>query len=131
MRMLVLLAETANVNTYVVKDNQLVRPATLVVANGEEKSLPRNRGDQLLGEEKQQGPADGGEVKVVHLEEKVELERLTVAHELPTAEDDSVVDHQRDNADLECRKGCLSLHEAEVLRLVAGNGFKALFEDWP
>ena len=131
MRMLVLLIEAPDVNTYVVKDNQLVRPAAFVVADGEEKTLPRNRGDQLLREEKQQGPADSGEVKVVHLEEKVELEGLTVAHKLPTTEDYSVVYNQRDNADLECRKGRLSLHEAEVLRLVARNGLKALFEDWP
>lgn len=65
------------------------------------------------------------------LEEKVELEGLTVAHELPSTEDYNVVCDQRDNADLECRERRLPLDEAEVLGLVASDGLKAFLENRP
>jgi len=67
----------------------------------------------------------------VDLEEKVELEGLTVAHELSSAEDYDVVGNQRDNADLECRERRLSLDEAEVLGLVARDGLEAFLENRP
>jgi hypothetical protein len=131
LRMLASSPTTSCVSTYVVKDDQLVRPSTLVVANSEEKPLPRENGDQLLREERKESPADGREVKVVHLEQEVELERLPLAHKLPTAEDYDVVGDKRHYADLEGRKRCLSLYEAEVLWLVPGDGLEALFEDGP
>ena len=118
-------------NTYVVEDNQLVRPAALVVADGKEKTLPDNRGDDLLGEKKQQCTANGGEVKVVQLEEKAELEGLAIAHKLPAAKNYNVVYKERDNTSLEGRERCDALLEAEVLGLVARNGLKDLFENGP
>lgn len=118
-------------NTYVVEDNQLVRPAALMVADGEEKALPDNRGDDLLGEKQQQCAANGGEVKVVHLEKKAELEGLAIAHKLPAAENYNVVHKKRDNTRLQGRERCDALLEAEVLGLVARNGLKDLFENGP
>ena len=102
-----------------------------MVADGEEEAFPGNRGDQLLREKEEESPADGREVKVVHLEEKVELERLTVAHKLPASEDNDVVCDECDHTDFERRKRRLSLYEAKVLRLVAHNRLKHLLEDGP
>lgn len=67
----------------------------------------------------------------MHLEEEVELKGLTVAHKLPSTEDCDVVYYQRNDADLECRKRCLSLYESEILRLVARDGLKAFLENGP
>lgn len=36
--------------TYVVQDDELVGPSTLVVADSEEETLPDDNRDQLLGE---------------------------------------------------------------------------------
>jgi hypothetical protein len=115
----------------VVEDNQLVGPATLVVANGEEKALPGNYRNQLFREQGEEGAADGGEVKVVHLEQKVELERLPIAHKLAPAKDCNVVYDERSDADFEGGERRLSLDEAEVLGLVACNGLEALLKDRP
>lgn len=102
-----------------------------MVADSEEEALTRDRGDQLLRKQRKQYAANGREVKVVHLEEKVELEGRTLAHELSTAEDYNVVCDNRDGARLEGRERRLSLHEAEILRLDARNGLKDLLEDGP
>jgi hypothetical protein len=115
----------------VVEDNQLVGPTTLVVTNGEEKTLPGNRGDQLFREQGEEGAADGREVKVVHLEQKVELKRLSAAHKLAPAEDCDVVYDERNDANFERGERRLSLYEAEVLGLVASNGLEALLKDRP
>jgi hypothetical protein len=117
--------------TYVVENDKLVGPAALVVADGEEDTVPGDRGDQLLGEEGQQDTADGREVEVVHLEQEVELERLASAHQLPTAKDDDVVCDERSGARLERRERRLAGDEAEVLGLVASNGLEDLLEDGP
>jgi hypothetical protein len=131
LRMLASSPTTSCVSTYVVKDDQLVRPSTLVVANSEEKPLPRENGDQLLREERKESPADGREVKVVHLEQEVELEWLAVAHQLPSAKDDNVVCKKCDGACLERRERGLAGDEAEVLRLVANNWLESCLEDGP
>ena len=121
----------SGVSTYVVENDKLVRPSTLVVADSEEKPLPCNDGNQLLSEQSEETSADGCEVEVVHLEQEVEFERFPVAHKLPTAEDYNVVCDKRNYADFECRQRCLSLYESEVLRLVPGDGLEALFKDGP
>jgi hypothetical protein len=115
----------------VVENNQFVRPATLVVADGKEKALANYNGKQLLNEERQQYTADGGEIEVVHLEQKVQLERLAVAHQLAAAKDYNVVCEKCDGACFERGERCLAGHEAEVVRFVADNWLKYGFEDGP
>lgn len=78
-------------STHVVENDHLVRPAARVVAHGEENTMTRNRGDDLFEEEPEQSRADGREVKVVHLEQEVELERLAPAHQFSASEDYNVV----------------------------------------
>ena len=64
-------------------------------------------------------------------EQCLELEGLAVAHELPTTEDDTVVDSDEDGGRLECRHGRLERHELEVVGRVAHNGRPGLVEDGP
>lgn len=121
----------SDVCTYVVQNNQLVRPATVVVADGVEKTVTGDGGDELLSEERQEYAADGSKVKVVDLEQEVELEGLTPAHQLATAKDDNVVCDEEGRAALEGRERSLALHEAEILGLVASDGLECLLEDRP
>lgn len=115
----------------VVENNQLVSPATLVVANSEEKALPRDRGNELLRKQSKQYAANRREVKVVHLEQEVQLEGLAVAHKLPSTEDYNVVCEKCDGARLERRQGRLAGDEAEVLGFVADDWLEGCFEDGP
>lgn len=117
--------------TYVVQNDQFVSPATFMVANREEETMTGDCGNHLLGEERQQCAADGGEVEIMDLEQEVELERLPSAHEFAAAEDDDVVCDKKSGAGLESREGSLALGEAEILRLVAYNRLKSLLEDGP
>jgi len=102
-----------------------------VVADGEKKPLSRNGGNQLLGEQCEQNAADGGQVKVVHFEQKAELERGALAHQLPAPKDYDVVGNDCDGARLEGGEGRLALDEAEVLRLVTRNGLKRALKNGP
>lgn len=102
-----------------------------MVADGVEETMTGDRRDQLLSEERKEYAADGGKVEVVDLEQEVELEWLTSAHQFATAEDYDVVCDEEDRAALERRERGFALDEAEVLRLVAGNGLKSLLEDRP
>lgn len=115
----------------IVEDDQLVGPSTLMVANGEEKTLAGNNWEQLLDKERQEYAADCCEVEVVHLEQKAELEWRAFAHQLAATENDNVVCEQGDGTLLQRRHGRLAGNEAEVLRLVADDGLKGGFKDGP
>ena len=58
----VFLVECYVCGTYVVKQDQLVGPATVEVANGVEDTVPDERREQLLNEESQKTTADDGQV---------------------------------------------------------------------
>lgn len=118
-------------STYVVENNERLGPAAIVLANGVEDATTNNGRDELLEEEQQKRQADGGEVEVVNQEQRLELEGLTVAHKLPTAKDDGVVDGDEDGGRLERRHGSLERHELEVGDRVAHDGRPGLVEDRP
>lgn len=118
-------------DTHVVQDDQLVGPAALVSANCVEDTVPDELRKQLLDKEGKQDSTDGSQVEVVDLERAIELERLAAAHQLSATEDDNVVNHEHGGSLAKCSHGGLSRGEAEVLRLVALDGDKGLFEDWP
>lgn len=117
--------------THIVQNDQLIGPATLMVANGVENAIAHDFGDQLLQEQHQQNSANGRQVEVVDLEQAIELQRGIVLHDLATSEYENVVGDEHDGAGLECRQGCLALDEAEVLRLVALDRLEGLLENWP
>ncbi len=61
-----------------------------------EDAAADNRGNKLLNEEDQEDTADGGQVKVVDEEERLELKGLAVAHEGAATKDDGIVDDDED-----------------------------------
>lgn len=77
--------------TDIVQNDQLIGPAALVAADGEENAVPRQSGNQLLKEQGQQDAADDGQVEVVDLEQAVELQRFATLHEFSSTKDDNVV----------------------------------------
>jgi hypothetical protein len=117
--------------TYIVQDNQLIGPPTLAVADGIEHAVPPDRRDQLLSEKHKQRAANERQVQVVHLEEPIQLQRLSAAHDLPPAKDDDIVRDEQDRRRLEGRHGRDALLEAEVLRLVAHDRGEDPVEDGP
>ena len=76
---------------YVVKRDQLISPAAIIVTNCKENAVPRDGRYQLLQKKEQEYPAYCGQVEVMDLEQAIELHRLPALHELPSAEDDQIV----------------------------------------
>lgn len=82
--------------THIVEDNERLGPAAIDVADGVEDALANESREELLNEQRQEDTTDGGEVEVVDEEERLELEGLAVAHQLPAAKDDGVVNDDED-----------------------------------
>ena len=119
------------VRTHVVENNQLVGPTTLVGADGVENTVSDKFWQKLLNEEEQKDTADDGQVKVVDLEEKAELEGLATAHEFSAAEDDDVVGDEHGDGLLEGSHWRLARNEAEVAGVVAFEGDESSLKDGP
>lgn len=117
--------------TYVVKNNELVGPATLVGADSVEDAVSDELGQKLLDEQKQEKTTDQGQVEVVDLEEEVELEGLATTHELSATKDDDVVANEHGGRLLEGSHRGLSGDKAEVLGLVALDRNEGLLKDGP
>lgn len=82
--------------THVVQNDHGLRPTTIAVTNGVEDTIVVELRNKLLNEENQKDAADGGQVEIVDEEERLELERLAIAHQLATTKDDHVVDDDED-----------------------------------
>lgn len=117
--------------SYVVENDQLVSPSAWFGANGIEYTVLDNSWNQLLGKERQKNAADGGQVKIVDLEQPIQLQSRSIAHQLAPTKDYDVVGYQDDGCLWECRHWRLALVEAEVLRLVAFDRFEGFLEDRP
>jgi hypothetical protein len=117
--------------TYVVKQDQLVGPATIEVANGVENTVPDQRREQLLNEESQKTTADDGQVEVVDLERTVQAEGCAVPHELAASQNDGVVCNERQNRLFVRRHDGVAGHELELLGRVAKHLLPRGGEDGP
>lgn len=117
--------------THVVKHHQLRCPSSIVITNRIERSPPHQRRDELLQEQGQQSSADHCQVKVVNLEQAIQLQWLPLSHNLTSAEDDDVVKHQRRRGLGDGGHGRAAGHEAELLWLVASDFGEGLAEDGP
>lgn len=117
--------------THIIENDELLRPATSMVADGVEEAVPRKCGNELLGEQGQKDAADGGQVEVVQLEEEAELEGRAIAHELATSEDYNVVCEENDGACLDVRDGGLAGDELELVGGIADDLFEGFVEDGP
>lgn len=102
-----------------------------MVANGVENTTTDNGRDELLQEEHKKSTRDESEVEVVDEEERLELEGLTVAHQLATTEDDGIVDDDENGSRLEGRHGRLERNELEFIDGVADDSSPCLVEDGP
>jgi hypothetical protein len=117
--------------THVVENNQGLSPAALVIADGMENTAADNGRHKLLNEENQKDAADSGKVEVVDQEQGLELEGLTVAHELAASKDDGIVDDNEDRSGLQSRHRSLEWDEFEFAGRVADNGSPGLVKDRP
>lgn len=126
-----LVGAGAGAGAYVVKDDQLRRPPTVVIANGVKHAMPDNGGDELFEKQQQQHPTDDSEVEIMHFEQAIQLQRATLFHDLAAAEDDQVVGDQGCGGLRHGRHGGDALLEAPVFRFVAQQCVEGMGEDGP
>lgn len=131
MAVSVLYLGSAESNTHVVEDNKGLRPATIVVANGVKDTTASEGRDELLNEQDQENARDSRQIKVVDQEERLELERFAVTHDLAATKDDGIVDDNEDGSRLEGRHRRLERHELELLSRVSDDGLPGLAEYRP
>lgn len=117
--------------TYIVDDDKGLGPSTIVMTDGMEDATSNNGREQLFNEEGQEDRRNGRQVEVVDQEKSLELEGLAVAHELSTAENDSVVDQNEYARLFQCRHGRDTWHELELIRRIPGERSPCLVEDGP
>ena len=117
--------------THIVEDNEGLSPATINIADGVEDAVANESREKLLNKQSQEDGADSGEVEVVDEEDGFELEGLTVPHQLPTAEDDGIVDDDEGARRLEGRHGRLERDKLELIDWIANDGRPGLVEDGP
>ena len=117
--------------THVVKQDELVSPAAIEIADGVEKTVPDQGGEKLLNEESQKTTADNGQVQVVDLEGTVQAEGRAAPHELTTTQNDDVVRNERNDRLFVCGHQDLSLLEPELLGRVAKHLLPCGGEDGP
>lgn len=86
---------------------------------------------QLFDEQGQQGSADGGQVEVVDHEQRIELERAALLHDLTAAEDDDVVGDKHGRGLLEGGHRGDALLELELAGGVSHDDLEGLVEDGP
>jgi hypothetical protein len=117
--------------THVVKQDELVSPAAIEIADSVEDAVPDQGGEKLLNEESQKTTADDGQVQVVDLERTVQLEGRAAPHELTAAQNDSVVYNERNDRLFVRRHDGAARHEAELLGRVAKHLLPCGREDGP
>merc|ERR1712072_1433966 len=96
-----------------------------------ENPIPHQLWNQLLRKQQQQHARNSRQVKIMNLEQAIQLQRGAITHHLAPAKNDNVVREQRARRHAkraECRDALL---EAEVLRFVAIDCFVGFFEDGP
>jgi len=116
---------------YVVEDNKRLRPAAILVADGVENTLPHDRWQKLLNKESQEDPADRGQIKVVDQEERLQLERLPVAHQLPAPENEDIVAYDENARLFQGWHRSLASLESKVVGRIAHNSLEGLVEVGP
>lgn len=117
--------------TYIVQDNEGLSPTAVSIADGMENTAANDGRQKLLNVQGQKNTTDNGQVQVVDEEERLELEGLTVAHELAASKNDDVVDDDEDGRGLECRHGRLEGDELELAGGISHHSRPCLVEDGP
>lgn len=89
-----------------------------MTAHAVEHAVPPHGGDKLLSEQGEQHSANDGQIKVVDLEQAIELHRRSTAHDFAAAKDYHVVGYQGHNSREERGHWRRVGYKAEILRLV-------------
>lgn len=116
---------------YIVQDDQLIAPASIIAADRMENAVPDDFGQHLLNEEGQQATADDGQVEIVNHEGAIENKGLSFLHQLPAAKDDDVVCSQCSYRSGQGRPHCLPGHELELVGRISKHSRVALVEYGP
>lgn len=125
------MAFGVRVRAHVVEHHQWLRPPAIVIANGIEDAVPRQRRDQLLQEQRQQGAANRRQIEVMNLEQSIQLHSFPILHELSPAEDDDVVGHQGHRRLGDGGERRLTGYEPPLLGFDAAHELEGLGEDGP
>jgi len=102
----------------VVKYDKLIRPAA-GATDSIIQTVGPNSGNELLKEENQQDPTDGGEIQIVNQEERIQLQRWSISHPFSATQNDKIVDEEHGSGLLQCRKRRLTWRELKVVSMVA------------
>lgn len=86
---------------------------------------------ELFDEEHQKDTAYGSEIEVVNQEQGFQLEGLPIAHQLPTAENDHVVDDDEYRGRFQSRHRRFERNESEIVSRIACNGLEGFAEERP
>lgn len=118
-------------DTYVVKNNKRLGPASVMITDGEENTLADNGRQDLLNEESQENRRDRGEDKVVDNGELLELEGILGAHDFAASQDEDIVEDDKNARLLQSGHGRDAGFKAEFAGGVAGEDLEDLVEDGP
>lgn len=118
-------------STHVVKNDQGLSPSTTVVTDGVEDAVAPDSGEQLLDEQHQENGADNGQEQVVDHEQRVELERREVLHNLAATENHDIVGHKKGRGLLEGGQRGHTLDELEFASGVSHDQLVSLIKDGP
>lgn len=77
--------------TYVVEDDQLSSPATIMIANCMEDTLSGQSWKELFNEQSQQDTTDDSQVEVMNHKRTIQDKSLTVFHQLSSSKDYDIV----------------------------------------
>ena len=82
--------------TYIVQDNEGLRPATVMVADGIKNVFSNYSREELLDKKREQDCADYCEQEVVYQKQRLQLEGLSVSHQFSATENDCIVNGHKD-----------------------------------
>lgn len=117
--------------TYIVQNNQMIGPSALLGANRVKDAMMIDCRQQLLNKQHQKDATDGCEVEVVDHKQPIQLERRTLAHQLPAAENNHIVCRDGQKTLLHRRHGRNTRLKVEVLGMITLQRREDLVEDRP
>lgn len=117
--------------TDIVENDELPRPAPIILANGVKDASTNQGGQKLFDEEGKKNARDEGKVEIVNHEGTVEHKGLTILHQFTTAEDDDIVCDEANGRLFQGRHGGGPRYEEKIVGGVANDALESLVEDWP
>lgn len=82
--------------TYIVQDNEMLRPATVMVADGIKNAFSNDSRKELFNKKRKEERADYCEHEVVYQKQRLQLEGLSVSHQFSTTKNNCIVNGHED-----------------------------------